>query len=185
MTKLSLTAATIAVAALALTLGAAVPASAATSTPTLSVTPTLTCLGSTTSSYSPGLTNQPRTVTVRSASTFAPCVGVPAGYTATASLNATRRLSCTDLLDLSSTGSSTLRWSKGGASVFSYTRTATRNELTTVVTFTGTITSGQFTGATVVETATALNTDLNACQTSAGLTTLGYTEQLVVTGLLS
>jgi len=176
-----------AAAAAVLALAVAVLAPAATasaapaSAPAVSLTPTLVCLGSTTSSYAPGVTNQARNVRVDGRSTFAPCVGTPAGYTAAASTTFTSSLSCTNLLQ-QTTGTKTISWSKGGASTFSYTRSATRNALTTVITFTGTISGGQFARSTVVETATALNTDLASCQTT-GLTTLGFAEQLVVTGV--
>ncbi|MEV7216463.1 hypothetical protein AB0O31_25650 [Kitasatospora cineracea] len=168
----------------ALLLGSASPAAQAAPA-TLA---TINCTGWTYTTYSPGLTHtvRPTTVTVDGNlnvtgphSPTGSCLAV--GSTASAgerNVTALLELSCDQLL--TETGVETVHWNNGTSSSFPFTATVARGLATTVITETGTVTSGEFLGGTAVETFTAPNLDLLACDSPAGATTLNFATVLTI-----
>ncbi|WP_327063526.1 hypothetical protein OG196_01275 [Kitasatospora purpeofusca] len=142
----------------------------------------LTCTESTTATYSPAIVNTPQGITVNASGT-ASCTGLPPGYTsATTSDQYTVTLGCTDLLQFP-TGTKTYTWNNSATSTFSFTRINNRVvNGTTVVELIGSITAGTFQGAVVNATATALNSQLDACSTT-GVSELDYTGALAILDL--
>ncbi|MFC5152594.1 hypothetical protein [Streptomyces amakusaensis] len=155
---------------IALTTVAAAPAApaAASASPAL-----VTCAGSTTVAFSPGLTNTERTVSVSGQDTANLCVSPThpqlTGFVAPFSGTATQ--SCTSLF-AGGSGTETLHWSDGTTSTWAYTNSFSNVNGTKVGTSTGPITSGTLAGAEVTQTITFPNLDLSACSTPQGLTTL-------------
>ncbi|MFE1320257.1 hypothetical protein [Kitasatospora phosalacinea] len=173
---------------LALLLGSATLSAAAPAQAAPAALATITCTGWTYTTYSPGLTHtvRPTTVTVDGNlnvpgphSPTGSCLAV--GSTASAGerdVTALLELSCDQLL--TETGVETVRWNNGTASSFPFTATVVRGLATTVITETGTVTSGEFLGGTVVETFTAPNLDLLACDSPGGATVLNFATVLTV-----
>lgn len=171
---------------LALSLGGAVtttaPAHAATAHAGIN------CTGWSYTTYSPGLTDTVRPTTVvvdgdlnviDEHSPTGSCL--PVNSTATAGerdVTAVIDLSCNQLIGES--GVETIRWNNGTSSSFPFTATVVRGLSTTVLTETGTVTSGEFAGGHVVETFTAANLDLTGCLTPTGVTSLNYATVLTI-----
>ncbi|GAA2102885.1 hypothetical protein GCM10009759_37790 [Kitasatospora saccharophila] len=149
---------------------------------------TVNCTGWTYTTYSPGLTHtvRPTTVTVDGNlnvtgphSPTGSCLAV--GSTASAGerdVTALLELSCDQLL--TETGTETVRWNNGTSSSFPFTATVVRGLATTVITETGTVTSGEFLGGTAVETFTAPNLDLLACDRPGGASALNFATVLTI-----
>ncbi|MFD8276200.1 hypothetical protein [Streptomyces flaveolus] len=132
----------------------------------------VTCAGTQTISYSPGLTNSPRTVTVQGTNNLGPCVAPNTTITAgTISFGSTGSYSCQGLLS-STSEVNVVQWSDNTTSTLQVTRTVTKVNGQLVNTFTGSVTAGTFQGASVVWTITNVNLALLACETEAGLTSL-------------
>jgi hypothetical protein len=137
-----------------------------------------TCTGSNHVTYTPGLTNTAHTTTIQGRITLN-CVSanlsVPVLINGTISGGGTGSLSCA-VLEQATSGTSTVQWTNVlGASIGSSTYTYTSSlspgtSGTTVLTLTGTVTSGLFSGDSVVIAVVLLNLDLNACNTEQGLT---------------
>ena len=70
-------------------------------------------------------------------------------------------------------GTRVFQWSNGQSSTFSYNRTANNVGGQTTVTFTGTIVSGQFAGATVIQQVVLVTPNSVQCLAPPGLTALG------------
>ncbi|MFD7919810.1 hypothetical protein ACFV3R_11360 [Streptomyces sp. NPDC059740] len=139
------------------------PASAAT---------VVTCAGTQNISYSPGLTNTPRSVTAQGTNNLGPCVVPNTDITAgTITFGSTGDYSCQGLL-ASTQEVNVVHWSDGSTSTLQVTRTATKVNGQLINTFTGSVTSGTFHGASVVWTITNLTLSLLACETQEGLTSL-------------
>ncbi|WP_447008940.1 hypothetical protein ACRAKJ_12410 [Saccharothrix sp. DSM 118769] len=169
-----------AVSALALTVPG--PAAAATAG-VLDVT--CTPPSSETVTYTPPLTMAPQAVTINSSTQYGPCVSlsnpaVTSGSRARTSNDPEQ--TCLDLLD---TGSSTftIAWNTGQTSIVSANRTATVAGAALVVTQTGTVTSGLFTGSTVVQVNTGPSVDVLLC--TAGLGTVSGIYSLVTLEITS
>lgn len=162
------------------TVGAAGPAHAAVAT--------ISCTGWSYTTYSPGMTNTVRPLTVSvdgdlglidEHSPTGTCVAV--GTAATAGerdVSALLTLGCTQLLTES--GVETVAWNDGRSTSFRFTAAVAHTSAAVVLTETGTVTSGEFLGEHVVETFTAPNTALPACGTSAGVTSLNYATVLTI-----
>lgn len=134
----------------------------------------LTCAGTQTNTYTPGLRLlQPRAVTAGVDIALGPCLSATDPTVTSGSVSGTfpASLSCTALLSQSfpTQLTSTFTWSNGHTSTFTYRADTEYVAGTLVVTSVGSIVAGEFTGAsaTTIAVTTALPT---ACLTSAGLT---------------
>ena len=148
----------------------------------------ISCTGWTYTTYTPGLTNstQPTTVVddgdlniIDAHSPTGSCLAL--GSSASAgerNVTAHLDLSCSQLIVES--GVETINWNDGQSTSFDFSATVTRGLSTTVVLETGTVTSGEFTGASVVETFTAPNLAFTACTTPGGVTSLDFATVLTI-----
>ncbi|MGJ7419992.1 hypothetical protein AB9128_29530 [Streptomyces cinereoruber] len=139
----------------------------------------LTCTGSQTLYYSPGLTLTPQNVTVSGGGTFT-CTSLAdptltaGGFTVPPN-NATLGCGLTG-----GSGTFTYQWNNGKTSTITATSVATVNLGAIQVVSTGTVVAGQFTGDTAVFAWTGTSAELTACLTSGvsqynGTTTLTFT----------
>lgn len=157
--------------------GAAVFASPASAAGVLDAT--CTPPSSATTTYSPPLTNTPQPSSSAISFQLGPCVSLsqPALTSGTyARTNPARPRSCLDLLS-SSSGTLTITWNTGQTSTLSVNVTTTIAGAALVVTQTGTVTSGLFTGDTVVITQTGPAANVLLC--TAGLGTVSSIYGLV------
>jgi hypothetical protein len=148
----------------------------------------ISCTGWTYTTYSPGLTNtvQPTTVVdqgnlnvIGPHSPTGSCLAL--GSSATSgqrNVTALLNLSCNAILE--ETGVETIDWNDGQSTSFSFTATAAHIGSNTVLTETGTVTSGEFIGDSVVETFTAANLAFTDCATDTGVTSLDYATVLTI-----
>ncbi|GAB2690893.1 hypothetical protein [Kitasatospora kifunensis] len=155
------------------------------------LTPAITCTGWTYTTYTPGLTDTVHSTTVvddgdldiiDAHSPTGSCL--PVGSAATAGsrdVTALLELSCTQLI--TETGTETVDWNDGQSTSFPFTATVVRGLSNTVITETGTVTAGEFSGDHVVETFTALNTAFAACVTPGGVTSLDFADIITITPL--
>ncbi|MFE5512092.1 hypothetical protein ACFQ9J_15970 [Streptomyces sp. NPDC056529] len=139
----------------------------------------LTCTGSQTLNYSPGLTLTPQNVTVSGGGTFT-CISLAdptltaGGFTVPPN-NATLGCGLTG-----GSGTFTYQWNNGTTSTITATSVATVNLGAIQIISTGTVVAGQFTGDNAVFTWTGTSSELTACLTSGvsqynGTTTLTFT----------
>ncbi|NTX10326.1 hypothetical protein HUA76_05975 [Myxococcus sp. CA056] len=148
----------------------------------------VTCpVGATHVTYSPPLRTQPQDVVFTSTGQASNCYSL-LGSSVTSATSFVSFLmkgySCTDLLDISS-GTTLLTWNTGESSTVRQTQTTTAvNGNAIVVTQTGTVLSGKFVGATFVRTVTLLATDLAACDSPEGLTSISGPMTITLLGLL-
>jgi hypothetical protein len=138
--------------------------------------------GNQTVSFSPGLHTAPATTTITYDARLGVCASlshpeITSGYSAGTVVAA---YSCADLLN-TSTGTQDFHWSNGQSSTLSFTRTVTILNGQTVITLTGPITSGLFTGDTAVFTVVEPLLDVLACQSTAGLTSQAGITTLLIT----
>jgi hypothetical protein len=164
-------------------------AGAVVASPAYASVDSIVCTGWTHTTYTPGLTNTARATTVVDDgelnvigphSPTGSCLGI--GTSATAghrNVMAQLTLGCTQLIG--ENGVETINWNDGQSTSFTFAATVTRGLSTTVVLETGTVTSGEFTGAGVVETFTAPNLALAACGTAAGVTALDFVTVIAIT----
>lgn len=146
------------------------------------------CTGWTYTTYSPGLTNTTKSTTVvddgnlNIIDTHSPtgsCLAI--GSSASAgerNVTAQLDLGCTQLITES--GVETITWNDGQSTSFAFTATVTRGLSTTVVLETGTVTSGEFSGASVVETFTAPNLAFADCGSPGGVTALDFATAITI-----
>lgn len=129
-----------------------------------------TCsLGSTATTYSPGVRTQTATVQVDVQGHLNVCVSTdPGASTGTYTEHAAVPLACLQLL-AQGTGTRTFTWQDGTTSTFAFTRVVDDVNGELVNTFTGTITTGKFAGHLATQVVAAL-ADLTACETPQGLT---------------
>ncbi|QFZ20889.1 hypothetical protein [Saccharothrix syringae] len=115
----------------------------------------LTCAGTETVTYSPGLLLTPTPQTIGVNHVLAPCIPatVPGPTSGTTSASVQRTASCLDLAE-PGTGQTTITWNTGQSSTFTYNRTVTNIGGNAVTTLTGAITSGLFTGDAAVSVIT-------------------------------
>jgi hypothetical protein len=133
----------------------------------------VTCAGTETVTYQPGLLLTSQQVHVDVTGILAPCGSSDSGITAgsyTESFMAT--LSCSTLF-AGRAGTRVFTWSNGQTSTFSFNRALNNVGGQTTVTFTGAITSGEFQGDTAVEQVVFVTPSALQCQAPTGLTTLG------------
>ncbi|MGW4806892.1 hypothetical protein [Kitasatospora sp. NPDC004272] len=131
-----------------------------------------TCTGTDTTTYTPGLTNTPQSVTV-SGTIHLTCLSLshPAITAGTISGGGTApNLTCA-VLEQPSSGSSTVAWNDGTHSAYTYSTALGPGAAgTQLLTLTGTVTSGTFNGDSLVITVVFANADLTACDSPGGLT---------------
>ena len=133
----------------------------------------VTCVGTETVTYQPGLLLAPQTVQVVVTGILAPCTSSDAGVTASSYQESfATTLSCSTLF-AGRTGTRVFHWSNGQSSTFSFNRAINDVGGQTTVTFAGTIVSGEFTGDTVVEQVVFVTPGILQCLAPPGLTTLG------------
>ncbi|WP_196943301.1 hypothetical protein [Streptomyces sclerotialus] len=134
----------------------------------------VTCpVGSQTGHYQPGLTYEPRQVSFTAEGNVSGCVDLTGNGLSGASFttSGSGTASCTSG---SVSNRTTYHWSDGRSSTVVGTGAINvKPNGSTVLVLTGTVESGLFTGATVVQTKTLLNTDLGACLSPTGLTDVG------------
>jgi hypothetical protein len=163
--------------------------SAAMASPANASTASMICTGWTYATYTPGLTNTAKPTTIvddgdlniiGEHSPTGSCLAIGSSATAgerdvTAHIN----LGCTQLIV--ETGVETINWNDGQSTSFTFSANVTRGLSTTVILETGTVTSGEFTGASVVETFTAPNLAFLACGTPGGVTSLDFLTAITIT----
>ncbi|MFC7304500.1 hypothetical protein ACFQVC_09780 [Streptomyces monticola] len=134
----------------------------------------ITCpMGSQVGTYSPGLTYEPREVAFEANGNVSGCVDLSGNGIAGASFSGAGHGTASCVTG-SVSNSTTYHWSNGRHSVVTGTGAINvKPNGITVLVLTGTVTSGLFTGATVVQTKALLNSDLTACLTPEGLTSVG------------
>lgn len=144
----------------------------------------MTCTGTTTLQYSPGLTFTPTLNSYAVNAVMAPCVGIPVGVSsANYSASGSEVLSCEVITSTVTKPPYTFHWGDGTQSTTQTDTVVIQRPLGQIVRIdTGHVVSGRFLGATVVKTMTLLQTDLDACLTT-GVTSTGGPVVLTVTGI--
>lgn len=133
-------------------------------------TATATCAGSQTVTYSPGLTDRPRNVTINGTTTLRHCVSAtgPTTTGGTSTFTGTGTFSCTSG---TYTGTRKITWSNGRTSTLSFGSGVSVNGPESIVTIKGTVTGGEFAGQKWGGTFTMFTTKPTACAAQSGLTT--------------
>lgn len=134
----------------------------------------ITCLGSSTQTFSPGLTNTPQPTAVTISTSYTNCLSLTApSITSGSSFSAatTPDGSCTSILESSSTPRpTTITWNTGETSTITQTTAITSVGGQVVATSTGTVTAGKFLGATSIRVVTYLGSLITeGCASPAGL----------------
>jgi hypothetical protein len=142
-----------------------------------------TCVGTTSATYSPGITDTPSSTDFTLADAYDTCVGsdstITSGYdgfsgTITTSCNVLDAVPYVD----------TVHWNNGSESVIYFTTLDVDTELDAqVVVLDGDVISGEYAGDTVVETSEFLISNLLGCLAPGGLTSTSGTTELEITGL--
>ncbi|MCP3104295.1 hypothetical protein LZ198_36070 [Myxococcus sp. K15C18031901] len=144
----------------------------------------LSCLlGHETFTYTPGLTFTAALDTaVASNATFGLCTSTVGSTidSGTATLQGLGKLSC---LGGTATGLQTIRWNTGSTSTFQYSATSTLIGLNNIIVMSGTIITGEFAGATAIETVTVQSMGLSSCLGLGGLTQVGGAVSLQIISL--
>jgi hypothetical protein len=148
----------------------------------------ISCTGWTFTTYTPGLTNTVQSTTVvvdgdlnviDDHSPTGSCLAVNSSATAgERDVTAVLDLSCTQFIV--ETGVETVDWNDHQATSFPFSANVTRGLSNTVITETGEVTSGEFSGDKVVETFTAPNLAFANCNTPGGVTSLNYATVLTI-----
>ncbi|KAG0204255.1 hypothetical protein BGX28_003750 [Mortierella sp. GBA30] len=146
------------------------------------------CTGTETATYTPGLTlellSNPQPIQVDVIGILDHCIssdGDIKSGTYHESFNAT--VSCLSLLD-PRPGTRVFRWSNGKTSTFPFNRALNDVGSETTVTFTGSITDGEFAGDTALEQVVLLSLNTLQCLSPCGITKLGPgTIALTLTGI--
>jgi hypothetical protein len=139
---------------------------------------TVTCAGSQTVAYSPGLSSRHRQVTIHGTTTLDRCVSTtgstkgsttgPGITAARSTFRATGRLSCTSG---GYSGTRKIRWNNGRTSTMSFTSAVSVDAGRTVVAIRGEVTDGEFSGQRWSAAFTMFTAKPEACATSEGLPT--------------
>lgn len=169
---------------LALLAVAATPAAHAASTASASASQAraslidATCTGSENVSFSPGITNSPRDVTISESLSMSCVLPLFAGVSSSRT-SAVPAVTCSNLLQPSTT-SSTLTWNNGTTSTFSYTTQIVSESGQSVLLRIGTITAGRFVGDMAIMQSTGIDLDVLACESDQGNTQTSYQTILTV-----
>jgi hypothetical protein len=140
------------------------------------------CVGTQHAHISPGLTFQPRDVTVTVKTIYSPCASPTTPTVASATQNSSfvvTSASCLNPFDPGS-GTKVLTWNTGATSVFSFNRIGNNVGGSTVVTETGLITAGLFAGDNAIEQITGPVVNTLDCLSEKGVTDRFATLQLVI-----
>lgn len=142
----------------------------------------ITCVGTETQTFSPGLLLTPQTETLTVHSIYSPCVsaGDPSITFGTTDFSLTLPLSCLDLPG-SKSGAMFFNWSNGSQSTFSFNRIVTIVGGDLVVAETGVITAGEFFGDTVQRTVIGPTLNTLQCVFPPGITSRTGVVSLVIT----
>ncbi|HEV2782161.1 MAG TPA: hypothetical protein VGX25_22440 [Actinophytocola sp.] len=128
----------------------------------------LSCGGTGSNTFQPGVNNTPRTVTVHSEAHYQPCTGTSGITSGHYELTAAGTVSC---LGGAFTITFTITWNTGQTSTITAIGVLVlRPANETVVLYHGTVTAGTFAGATVLQTAAVLNATPEQCFTEEGVT---------------
>ena len=161
--------------ALTLTVAAAGVLAAGVASPAHAAT-LLTCAGAQSVTYSPGLTNAPQPVALHVENTFQPCLNLTHPLelrtgTASTNLPAVSR-TCSSVLE-ARPGTRVIHWSTGTTSTFTFIAEATSLAGGAVqVVQQGSITAGEFQGATAIGVVVLASTEFANCATT-GVTSQG------------
>ncbi|HEY7144260.1 MAG TPA: hypothetical protein VH637_08435 [Streptosporangiaceae bacterium] len=141
------------------------------------------CEGITTIQYSPGLTGTTQTVTITAANSYPTCLSL-ADLTISSAEGTVQPLTgpddCVPLITSPITVTET--WSNGQTSTMGLSVIDISTEVSAeVLTATGSVTSGEFAGDTVVNVITIELTDLGGCDNPGGLTELSGVSTLTLT----
>jgi len=130
----------------------------------------LTCPGTESVTFTPGLLLTLQQVTLHTSRQWGPCVSsdptVSSGSDAESFVNT---ISCLSVA-AAGTGTVTFTWSNGRTSTFAFTKSVSHPVGQTVVTYTGNITAGEFAGDSALETITGAALNLTACLAPPGIT---------------
>ncbi|MFI0421015.1 hypothetical protein [Spongiactinospora sp. 9N601] len=128
--------------------------------------------------YRPPLTATAQDVSIDATTHYGPCAaaGVPGLTSGSRAFQGSGSRSCLSLLS-SGTETFTITWNTGQTSTVSVAKLVTVAGATLVVTFTGTVTAGLFTGSRVLQTVTGPATDITLC--TLGLGTVSSISSLV------
>jgi hypothetical protein len=150
--------------------------SPASATPASSAVVDVSCpLGTQVGSYSPGMTLLPRQIEFTATGTLGACVS-PSHPEITGATFTSLVVGTFSCLSGSTSNVSTYHWNNGQSStVRGGFEVNLKPGGTTVLVLTGTVTEGLFQGATVVQTKVLPSTDLVACLTPEGLTSVSGT----------
>jgi hypothetical protein len=131
---------------------------------------TVTCGGSQTVAYSPGLSSRPRQVTIHGTTTLSRCVSTtdPGITAARSTFRATGRLSCTSG---GYSGTREVLWNNGRTSTMSFTSAVSVNAGQSIVAIKGEVTDGEFSGKRWSAAFTMFTAKPRACATPEGLPT--------------
>lgn len=170
-----------------LTTAATVLGLMASATPATAGALDVTCLptSSQTASFSPPLTLAPKPTTVTASTQYGPCTSTSVPGLTSGSRSATipyPALSCLDLLT-SAPLTFTITWNTGQTSTISGSTTVTTAGAALIVTITGNVTAGLFTGDSVVQTITGPSTAVTLC--TLGLGTVPSIDALVTLAITS
>lgn len=142
----------------------------------------VTCTGTSSISYSPGITVTPRTSTYAESDAFSSCVSSDATLTSgIASAGYTDSFTCLSPVSTSEDSHYTVHWNNGHTSTFDLTYTDTIVAGVENVTAVGSVISGDFTGATATFVWIYTAPNPLACLTTTGVTSQSGT---VVTTIL-
>ncbi len=144
----------------------------------------LSCVGSGANTYQPGVTAQPRVVSITSSADYGSCVssGSPAISSGGYAIVANGAVSC---LGGGVSITVTITWNTGETTtVAAVGLVVLRPANEVVVVYQGTVTAGRFTGAAVVMTAVLLNTTPAQCFTPEGVTGTSGPANITITQLV-
>ena len=136
-------------------------------------TGSITCSGSETLTYNPGLKLFARTVTLNVLANFGPCSStnpaITSGSAATPPGGVPAKLSCLNLVDTPS-GVASIHWNNGTISRYSFNQVTSTLAGQLVATTTGTVIAGEFLGRSVMVVFVSPAPNLLDCLSPGGLT---------------
>jgi hypothetical protein len=160
--------------------GLAVAVLAAAGPSAAAATSTASCpVGTETTTYSPGVTNESRLITRRTTDAYGPCISSePNIESATASDEGSVVRSCTTLL-AGATFDKTIKWNTGQTSTIQLDVTVNYVAGSIVAAGHGVVVDGLFSGATAATTS-VLPANLLLCDTPTGITSLFGVDTLTI-----
>lgn len=147
----------------------------------------VTCTGTHTTNWSPGLTNTSQTIVVSTTSNWSPCVSLsfPLVTSASSSESFQSTFSCQSLLLPTSSRTWVISWSDGVTSTYTFNATINNiGTLNTTIVGVGAIVDGRYKGANATSTFLLgnLQSTLNdSCDTATGVTSVSGLSTLVIT----